>query len=264
LSLVVKASDRFNLAGEPHIGSGDHYELEVVTPDELLALLEAREINLRRRFEQIIEETTGTRDMLLRVQTDRPGQTSGQDPEDAKPKGDGAQADSVQAAVGRQESLRLLRAQQAVVQSQKSAQEVLGVAASFRDIREELIANRVDTEDRKQRLQEKIAEPLEKIGTKMFPELDRRVERLVAVLNKAAPATPVKEPAEAEPAAAAQRAVEQANAILVAMQNVLQDMLDVETYNELLDLVRGLIEDQERLIGDTKKLQKKQVLELLK
>ena len=48
----------------------------------------------------------------------------------------------------RAQSLRLLRTQRSLVQCDKSAQEVLGVAASFADIREELINNRVDSKDR--------------------------------------------------------------------------------------------------------------------
>ena len=47
------------------------------------------------------------------------------------------------------------------------------------------------------------------------------------------------------------------------MNDVLQNMLELETYNELLDIVRAIIDDQRTLIEETKKQQKKQVLELL-
>ncbi len=67
---------------------------------------------------------------------------------------------ATQTAEEREQSLRSLRTQRAVVQGQKSAQEVLGVAASFDDIREELINNRVDSEDRKVRLQGTDRRPL--------------------------------------------------------------------------------------------------------
>jgi hypothetical protein len=149
-----------------------------VTADELLALLEGRELGLRRRCEQIIEEMSGARDMLLRIRTDGPGsegaggeksaeiedrvaaaapqrdgsETTG----DAPAAADGAANKDANPAAERFErvwSLRLLRARQSLMQSEKSAQEVLGIAAAFRDIREELINNRVDTQDRKTRLQ---------------------------------------------------------------------------------------------------------------
>ena len=67
LFLAVKAADKFDLAGEPHVATGDRYTLDVVTPEELLAQLEVREIGLRRRFELIIDEMTQLRDSLLRV-----------------------------------------------------------------------------------------------------------------------------------------------------------------------------------------------------
>src|SRR5690606_16717689 len=80
---------------------------------------------------------------------------------------------------------RLLRLQRALQQSQKSAQEVLGVAAGFAGIREELINNRVDTQERKERLKEQIADPLQQICDRDFPELDRQLTSLEAALREA-------------------------------------------------------------------------------
>ena len=73
------------LAGEPHVATGDRYQLDVVTPEELLAQLEVREVGLRRRFELIIDEMTQLRDSLLRVKASlSPGAASGADPEDLR------------------------------------------------------------------------------------------------------------------------------------------------------------------------------------
>lgn len=58
-------------------------------------------------------------------------------------------------------------------------------------------------------------------------------------------------------------AVEKTDEILAAIDAVLQSMLDIEDYNELLDRVRDLIADQEELLDGTKKAQKQQVLDLL-
>lgn len=264
LTLVVKAEDRFDLGAAPHVGSGDHYQLLVVTPDELLAMLEAREIGLRQRFEQIIEETTETRDMLVRIKTEEPNRPPpGREPSDAigedTPGGETADAE----ARNRIWSVRLLRAQQALMQSQKSAQETLGAAAGFREIRAELINNRVDTEDRKQRLQRQLAEPLERIGRELFPEFDVRLQRLVEQLDNRMDANAQSANEDPQAIAAVDTSLEQADRILVAMNDVLQNMLELETYNELLDIVRSIIDDQRKLIDETKKQQKKQVLDLL-
>ena len=67
LSLAIQAADKYGLGEGPNVGSGDRYQLDVVTPETLLAMLEAREIGLRRRFEQIIQEMTQARDFLTRV-----------------------------------------------------------------------------------------------------------------------------------------------------------------------------------------------------
>ena len=48
--------------------------------------------------------------------------------------------------------------------------------------------------------------------------------------------------------------------ILLAMDNVLKEMFDVESTNELIDLFRKLIEDHDEVISATKRLQKKQLL----
>ena len=40
-------------------------------------------------------------------------------------------------------------------------------------------------------------------------------------------------------------------------------MLDIESYNEIIDLVRGLVEDQESLLNESEKRRKSNILDLL-
>lgn len=276
LTLRIEAEDRFKLADAgPNVGSGDHYELEVVTPDELLRLLEARELALRRRFEQAVEEVTLLRDSLVRVKLEagpgsegktRPGAepddrrpaTSGDAPTEEKGTGStdsepGDEPADDRSPEERIRSLRQLLVTQAMQQSLKNSQEILGISAAFADIREELINNRVDSEDRKNRLQEQIADPLRQIAQQDFPELDRRL----AVLEKAL------EDAERR-GESAESAIQQAEHVLAEMNDVLQKMLDLETFNELLDIVRDLLKEQNDLIDKTKQQKKKQLLDLTK
>jgi hypothetical protein len=210
--------------------------LLVVTPDELLTSLEARELGLRRRFEQIIVELTETRDELLRAVAETKAPPKPVAPASAAPSDDD----------GLSISLRQLIAQRAVQQSQKSAQEIMGVAVSFADIRAELINNRVDTEERKTRLKEQISDPLASIVQTRFPEFETRLNKMAANVDDAA---------------AAQLALDQANEILLDLDAVLQRMLDLETYNELVELVRSLIEEQEKIMSETKQ---RQAADLLK
>lgn len=256
LVLTLKASDFSDLDGSPNVGAGDRYQIDVVSPGQLVAMLEARELAQRRRFEQIIEEMTDMRDSLLRVKAELSGEDNrGAEPEDVKKKepanaGEEPQADEASPEPGAEEggSLRLLRIQRAEQQSQKSAQETLGVAVAFDGIREELINNRVDTEERKSRLKELIADPMRNIAEKMFPELHNRLAELQKVY-----ADPQQGPA------AAQVSIDETERVLTAMDEVLKQMLDLETYNELVDIVRGIIKDQGKIIDETKK-QRRNVL----
>jgi len=250
LTLAIRAADKYGLGDGPNVGSGDRYQLDVVTPETLLAMLEAREIGLRRRFEQIVQEMTQARDMLNRVQT--PAKTEGAEPGDAERPGrePGDKVVDEQKAAERAQSLRLLRVQQALQQTRKSSQELLGVAAGFYDIREELINNRVDTEDRKKRLKEQIADPMQLIGETLFPELERREQVLEKLLLDDLAAKKYDLGSGRQESSAA---VNQANDVLAEMEKILQQMLDLETFNELLDIVRQLMDDQQRVMGDTQK-----------
>ena len=156
VNLSVRANDKYDLQGDPNTGSSSQFTLDVVTPEELLAGLERRELALRQRFELILAEVQGMRDSLQLVleSTSNAEEVNNSDePEDS--------ADEELSPAEkklREESLRLLRTQRAIVQSQKSNQESLGIANSFDDIRLQLINNRVDTEDHKNRLLEKISD----------------------------------------------------------------------------------------------------------
>ena len=70
LIIAVLAQDKCDLDGEGNIGTADRLQLDVVTPDKLLSLLEGRELDLRRRFEQIRDETVRLREDFTRIQID--------------------------------------------------------------------------------------------------------------------------------------------------------------------------------------------------
>jgi hypothetical protein len=57
-------------------------------------------------------------------------------------------------------------------------------------------------------------------------------------------------------------AVETSERVLLQLNAVLEKMLDLESFNEILDMVRELIDSQDGLIEKTKKEQKTRVLDL--
>jgi hypothetical protein len=267
LSVSLKAADRCDLTPEPNVGSSDRWLLDVVTPEQLRTMLESRELVLRQRFESIIQDVTETRDLLARMEFSskaapaagekkpsasekkdagrEPGEASGGEP------GDKAAA-SQPVSPERMTALRTLRVERAMQNSQKDAQEILGVADAFSDIREELINNRIDTEELKQRLENGIASPLRRVANEMFPELDHRLDKLQAAI--------ADENASPENLA---RATQQLDSILAALRRVLDRMIELEDFNEAVELLREIVHDQDRLHDLTKQRQKQKLRDLL-
>jgi hypothetical protein len=247
LSFLAQANDSYNLSEQANLGSSERFPLEVVTTEQLLANLETREISLRRRFEQILEEMNDMRDSLLRVRPAAPA-TNNRDPsESVEPV---EKQLSPAELLSREKELRLLRVQRAVQQLRKSSQEVAGVAQAFDAIREELENNRVDTEERKTRLKTLIADPLHQLVKHEFVALEEQLNALEPLLEDA-----VAGPALAE------KSVAQTNELIAQLDAILQKMLKLESYNEIIDLVRDLIREQQALRDDTKRQQKKELEE---
>ena len=243
--LTIRSEDHFNLGDAPNVGVSEEYALRVVEPSELLALLEANELRLRRRFEQTIAEVTETRDMLARVQTAAT--------EVAPTKvADKAIDESTESSSSRVKALRALRVQRARQQGDKATQEIAGVAAAFLAIRDELINNRIDTEERKIRLEQQIVEPLKDIVDLQYPDWDDSLKILISAIESDQPTD--------EQAAESVRLTDE---IILAMNRVLQKMEELESYNELVDLVRSIIKEQEELLEKTKQERKNQAKSLL-
>jgi hypothetical protein len=265
LALTFKAADRFdlddfNVETNPHAGASERVVLDVVTPDELLIILDRRELELRRRLEQIVEEMTQTRDALVRVKAELTGtkddeaSTAPEDSLDRAIEGEDKPLTPDEKRQ-RQLALRRLRVQRAVNQSEKSRGETEGVGLALLDMAEQIENNRVDTEDRKERLRDQVAAPLLALVAKDFPELDKRL----AALNGQVAANDL-DPATAE--TASEHALAQADDVLLKLDAVLAKMLDLESFNELIELVRGLIDEQDEVINETKSLRKRQLFGL--
>jgi hypothetical protein len=258
LLLGAKAADNHSLPGDeqPNVASGERYLLDVVTPEKLRAILESRELNLRQRFESIIQEVTETRDSLAELGADDvranagDGDEVGDEPTDAR-------ADVAEQARTR----RRLRVERAAQSSQKDAEETRGVAVSFDGIRAELVNNRLDTEELRIRLKEQIADPLKRIADVRFAEFDKRLVLLAKTTAASGGDSKSALPAELEQARLP--ALEQAETILVEMKQVRDKMLELETFNEALDRLREIIDLQKVLTEQTKKLRQEKLRNVL-
>jgi hypothetical protein len=291
LTVTVAASDHYNLDAAPHVGQTDPLRLQVVRADQLLAILEARELSLRRRFEDIVGETLEQRDSLLRLQVawrqldqSDPGSDSESDrqPTAASPAGEDATSavpdatdvkegpdDVADASTSRAEEtsadrngsdqlartaeaagLRELRVQRLIQFNQKVASELAGLAAAFDDILLELDNNRVNSAEREQRLREQIIAPLLVIAEQQLPAFDTTVRELQRQLAN-----------KADAARLTDQAVLELERIVAAMQTILDNMLKMESFKEVLDLLRNLLEEQQQLQQRTRDQQRRELLE---
>jgi hypothetical protein len=216
--------------------------LDVVTPSDLLALLERRELALRQRFEALYEKLTDTRNLLSRVES---SDLSAESPVSKAATADeqidtgdknASPADTAVTATQRMLSRRRLRVSGSLQNVVQSADEVKGVAEAFDDLGAELINNRIDNPDLRSRLGEQIAQPLHLIAEQRMPQLAAQLKL-------------VEERIEDPDATAPElkKAIAQADATLVSMRQVLDKMLELETYNEVVALLRGIITDQDEI-----------------
>jgi hypothetical protein len=253
LVVTVKAADLCDLNRTANVANSERWTVDVVTPQQLRAMLEARELVLRQRFDRMIQEMTETRDILARLELGdpkpKPKPAASAAPTRSTEPGDEESSDLPE----RQRTLRVLRVEGTLTNCRKSTQEVLGLAEAFDDICKQLINNRIDTAELKSRLQGGIAVPLHAIAADMFPELERRLEALRPALDNAKKGPGLRD-----------RARQQAETILLAMQKVRDRMIELEDFNEALDLLRGIIEGQQQIREETQKRHKEKIRELLK
>ena len=204
--------------------------------------MERRELGLRTRLEQTVTETQGLREQLAGFRSDRFELLM-----------ERQQGESEQQT--RQRELRIigLRVQQSGLQASKTAEELTGIAESLDDLLLEMVNNRVDSKDRQERLGSGVRDPLRKIVDVSMERLKQQIRAIEGSIEQPEQAL---EQTEA--------AIQTADQVLLELTAVLEKMLDLESYNELLDLVRGLIQDQEQLKEDTQQERKNRVKDLFK
>jgi hypothetical protein len=132
----------------------------------------------------------------------------------------------------------------------QSAEEITGIAQAFDDLHDELTNNRIDNPDLKSRLREQIAQPLHRIGGRRMPKLAARLELVEEHLQ------------DADGPPELVRAIALADEILVEMREVLDRMLELETYNEVVAQLRGIISDQQEISRQTKLRQREKLRSL--
>ncbi len=261
-TLSVIAQDGYDLGDSPHVGASPKFQLDVVTASQLRALLEKRELGLRQRFETMCEKMVGVRNLIDRI--DLASHADGAD-DSSMGQADPAPAEdqSQQAADGNESDQTLSparRRQRDVARvnglrqsATQLAFEITGIAEGFDGILAELVNNRVDTEELKERLEQGISEPLKEVSGDMLPRFELRLAELQSSLTADSP----------ESAQSLTLAQADAADLVDAMQTILNRMLELESYNELGEQLRGIVADHETLREETLRIQREKLRELL-
>lgn len=260
-TITLKASDRYDLGAKTvsqpaaaHVGGSQPFTLDVVTPSELLALLERRELALRQRFEAIYEKLSSTRDLLARVGSEEAAPKP-KEPADAnaarKQPAVPAEIEPAESSSERLLSRTRLRVSGSLQNVVQSTDEVTGVAEAFDDLGAELMNNRVDNPDLKSRLGDQIARPLHQIAQQRMPQLVAQLKLVEARVEDPAAMTPELK-----------KSIALADQVLVEMKQVLDRMLELENYNEVVALLRDIITDQNDINRRTNERKKERLRSL--
>jgi hypothetical protein len=270
LSIAVQAVDGDNISG-PHTATSENYNFVVVTEEELLSQLYARELNLRQRLEQIITEVqrTHTGLILARPQvkdlfdlrtapvppkTDAnssPDTKAAEKPGDPKP-------DAKETAQGQQAKLDQLdvatkdSAERALFDVRKNRPETEAIARNLEDIREEMVNNGVDTPLSLQRLDEKLIRPLNLIHKQDFETVDQRLGLFRLDLQENRNATNRLD-----------ESIVLVDQLKRKLDAVLNEMRKMETYKEIVERVKVIKALQEALKKKTETENKRSILKKL-
>ena len=225
LEVSVSARDRCTLADGPHETIGETWMLDVVSPESLRALLEAREVLLRRRLEGVIDDLTKARDRSA---------VDGPPPAAVGDAAEGSEGDA--GGVVRRCGEAAARA----------AGETAEIAGEFRGIHRELVNNALATPELETRLLGQIAEPLAAVVAEELPAAIRLCRQVGGT------------------DAGGRRAVAAAvDAAIVRLRAVLSRMLELESINEVIERLRGVIRVQEQIRDDTLERQRRRGREAL-
>ncbi len=244
-TLKVVAVDGDNLTG-PHVASGTPHNFQVVSDDELLALVAVKELNIRRRFEQILDEVRNTRkDLALHrtrleevknLRTEPVSAARETEVRDQLTAVDNAVSTSVQRSI---DGIR------------KNANETQSIEQEFGDIRDELENNAVpDVKPLLERIDQGIIKPLHSINILDYNNLDESLVLLRKVLDE-----------REDGIARFDESIGQINLTIEHLEAVLAQMLKLETVNEALQMLREIIKSQEDLQEKTRQERKKKLLE---
>ena len=222
-----------------HRAFGMKYSFTIVSEEELLSMLYAREINIRKRFEQIITELKQARQELDN-QRGKAGEAATLKRNGAKEDAEPLVALNQGMAASGDRSLHAMR---------KNAVETAGVETSFVEIREELVNNAADTPMMLERLDDRIIAPLRKINGSSFPDIDVALGLFKLALEKGT-----------DPSGSLDDATDELDSLIQTMEQILSEMRELAKFHEVVEQLKANIKAQQDLLEETKRKRKENAI----
>lgn len=240
LTLSIAAKDGDDING-PHETRSQKFVFTVVPVEELLSILYGKELNLRRRFEQILSETKDTqKDLILhRSRIDELKTLRAATAPD-------------QAQITTLEQSLIGSAERSLHGVRKNATETAGVHEAFGEIREELVNNSADTPQMLDRIDFKIVAPLAAITRTDYPAIDAALGLYRLANEKGTdPTGPVDE------------SIAELGTMIEHMEQILLEMRKLETFHEAIESLKAIIAAERELIEKTRQKRKEAALKAL-
>lgn len=231
LSLVLVAADGDHING-PHVVRSESFDFQIVSPEELLGRLYDQEVNLRARLEQIVEETVRVRadlDEQFKRAGERTALQAAEPTEKVAHETWEAQYRQLEVAIsaGAERNLHLIR---------KNHAECRSIEAAFRDIREEMVNNRVDSATLLERIDDGIVAPLNRINELTYTTVDQQIG-----LYR------LREEQKQDPRPAITDSMTGVDGLLEQLKSVLSEMRERESINDLKKRLQEMIDRYEKL-----------------
>lgn len=219
---------------------GQEYEFEIVSESKFLQLIEREEAGLRKRLEAVEAELDGARGLLLMYRT----------------------AVSI-AGENRKLDSSPIWLQRVRLQVQKSSLEINDIANAFGRLIDQLQNNRVDVSKKQGRLVNDVKLPLLELVESDMADLASRLHLEANRIRNSFQQEIKKEAMVANDdlkvqiaesfAGTSEELLVSHESIIKQLDTIIQRLAKFESYSELLDVVRGLIDEQKTLIDQTQK-----------
>ena len=240
-----------------HRSQGLKFVFTIIPEEELLSMLYGRELNLRKRVEQIISESKATLKELQNQHEKLTGPTtSPEGGSEGVPAKDLPDEKRKSSALDERIKANLpglnAVADRSLHGVRKNAIETAGVESAFAEIREELINNAADTPAMLERLDVKILAPLNVANTKSFPNIDGALGLFRLALEK-----------ETDPTVPLETSIDETTTLIERLEAILGEMAEMARFDAVLEDLKKTIKAEMDLLEETKRKRKEKAIKAL-